>query len=125
MRFMMMVKADGDYESGRPPNSDLVAAIGKLSQEMTQAGVLITTGGLMPSSSGARVLVSNGKVRVTDGPFAETKELVGGYAIVEVASKDQAIDLGKQFMEIHARVLGASYDGELELRQLFSGERCG
>ena len=68
--------------------------------------------------------VSGGKLTVTDGPFPETKELIGGYAIVQANSREQAIELGKQFMELHARVLGSSYDGECEVRQLFDGTDC-
>ena len=124
MRFLMMVKADQNYEAGLPPNPELLGAIGKLNDEMVKAGVLLETGGLLPSSRGARVRASGGKLTVTDGPFAETKELVGGYAIVQASSREQAIELGKQFMELHARVLGPSYDGECEVRQLFDGMDC-
>jgi hypothetical protein len=77
MRFMIMVKADKDYEAGLPPKPELLGAIGKLSHDMVRAGVLVQTGGLLPSSRGARVRASGGKLSVTDGPFAETKELVG------------------------------------------------
>ena len=124
MRFMVMVKADQDYEAGRPPNPELLGAMEKLSEDMVKAGVLLETGGLLPSSRGARVRVSGGKLTVTDGPFAETKELVGGYAIVQAKSRDEAVELSKQFMEIHARVLGPSYNGECEVRQLFDGAGC-
>jgi hypothetical protein len=124
MRFMMMVKADKNYEAGIPPKPELLAAIGKLTDDMVKAGVLVQTGGLLPSSTGARIHVSRGKLSVTDGPFAETKELVGGYAIVEAASRDEAIQLGRRFMELHAAVLGPSYDGECEVRQLFDGSGC-
>jgi hypothetical protein len=125
MRFMLMVKADQDYEAGRPPKPELIDAIGQLSEQMIQAGVLIETGGLLPSTCGARVRVSGGKLSVTDGPFAETKELVGGYAVVEAASCDEAIALGRQFMDLHARILGPSYEGECEIRQMFDGPDCG
>lgn len=124
MRFMMMIKADRDYEAGHPPSPELIAAIGELAQSMTAAGVLLGTGGLLPSSKGARVRVSGGKLSVTDGPFAETKELIGGYAIVQAKSRDEAIELGKRFMDVHARILGASYDGECEVRQMFDGADC-
>jgi len=124
MRFMMMVKANEDYEAGVPPNPELLGAIGKLTEDMTRTGVLLGTGGLLPSAKGARVRVSGGKLTVTDGPFAETKELIGGYAIVEVKSRDEAVALGKQFMELHATVIGPSYDGECEIRQLFDGQNC-
>ena len=124
MRFMMMVKATQDYEAGLPPNPELLGAIGKLTEDMTKAGVLMGTGGLLPSAKGARVRVSDGKLTVTDGPFAETKELIGGYAIVEVKSRDEAVALGKRFMQLHATVIGPSYDGECEIRQLFDGPNC-
>ena len=119
MRFMMIVKADPSYEAGRAPDPALLAAVGRLSQEMAQKGVLIQSGGLQPSSKGARVRVSGGKMSVTDGPFAETKELVGGFAILEAASKDEAIQLGKEFMQLHVDVLGQSYEGTLEVRPMF------
>ena len=119
MRFMMIVKADPSYEAGGPPNPALLAAIGKLSEEMTNAGVLLQSGGLLPSSKGARVRASAGKLTVTDGPFAETKELIGGFAILEAASKEEAIRLGKKFMQIHVDVLGPTYEGTLEVRPMF------
>src|SRR5262245_41856439 len=106
MRFMMMVKADPNYEAGMPPNPERAAATGEHPEEMTKAGVLVQTGGLLPSSKGARVRVSRGSLSVTDGPFPETKELIGGYAIVEAASRDEAIRLGRRFMELHAKIIG-------------------
>ena len=124
MRFMVMVKGDKDYEAGLPPKPELLAAIGKLSHDMVEAGVLLETGGLLPSSRGARVRASGGKLCVTDGPFTETKELIGGYAIVQAQSRDEAVELGKQFMEVHVTVLGSSYDGECEIRQLFDTADC-
>ena len=124
MRFMVMVKGDKDYEAGLPPKAELLAAIGKLSHDMVEAGVLLETGGLLPSSRGARVRASGGKLSVTDGPFTETKELVGGYAIVQAQSRDEAVELGKQFMEVHVSVIGSSYDGECEIRQLFDTADC-
>ena len=124
MRFMVMVKADKDYEAGLPPKPELLAAIGKLSQDMVKAGVLLESGGLLPGTRGARVRASGGKLSVTDGPFTETKELVGGYAIVQAQSRDEAVELGKQFMEVHVTVLGSSYDGECEIRQLSDTADC-
>jgi len=121
MRFMMIVKADPGFEAGQPTNPALLAAVGQLSEKMTKAGILVQTGGLLPSATGARVRVSGGKMSVTDGPFAETKELIGGFAILEAASKEEAIQLGKEFMQLHVDVLGQSYDGTLEVRQMFGG----
>lgn len=119
MRFMMLVKGDKDYEAGRPPSPELMAAIDKHTEEMMRSGTVLEVGGLLPSAMGARVRVSGGKLKVIDGPFAEARELVGGYAILQARSKEEAIELGKQFMKLHADVLGPSYEGELEVRQMF------
>ena len=118
MRFMMIVKADKNYESGAPPNPELMAAIGRMSEEMIKAGVLLDMGGLLPSSKGARINVRHGKLTVTDGPFSEAKELIGGYAILQVKSREEAIERGRRFIQMHADVLGPSYEGELEIRQM-------
>ena len=115
MRFMMMVKAD---EKAGPPSAELGAAIGQLGQEMARAGVLLELGGLLPSAAGAKVRLSGGKVTVNDGPFTETKELVGGYAILAAKSKEEAIEYGRRFLNVHAEILGNSYEGELEIRQM-------
>ena len=119
MRFMIMVKGDKDYEAGMPPNPKLMAAMGKLTEEGMKSGVLLETGGLHPSSKGARVRIGGGKLTVTDGPFTEAKELIGGYAIFRVKSKAEAIELAKQFLKVHEDVLGSSYEGECEVRQMF------
>lgn len=119
MRYMMMVKADASYEAGMPPSPALMQEIGKLSEEMARAGVLLEAGGLAPTSKGARLKVRRGKVAVTDGPFAEAKEVVGGYAILRAGSKEEAIALGTRFLEAHAKVLGPSCETELEIRELF------
>jgi hypothetical protein len=118
MRYMMIVKADKNYEAGNPPKPELMAAIGKLSEEMINAGVLLDMGGLLPSSKGARINVKGGKLTVTDGPFSEAKELIGGYAILQVKTREEAIERARRFMQVHADVLGPSYDGELEIRQM-------
>jgi len=115
MRFMMMVKAP----EGAPPSPELYAAIDKLSQEMAAAGILIQTGGLGPSASGARVRVAGAKVTVTDGPFTEAKELIGGFAVLELPSRASAIEHGRSFMQLHADILGPSFEGECEIRELY------
>lgn len=125
MRFMMLVKAGADYEAGKPPAPELVAAIGQLAEEMTRAGVLLDTGGLQPSVKGAKVRVGGGNLSVIDGPFAGAKELVGGYAIVQARSRDEAIEMGRRFMKVHADVLGPSYQGEVEIRPLFEAADLG
>lgn len=80
--------------------------------------MLLEAGGFLPSSTGARVRVSAGQLIVTDGPFAETKELIGGFAVLRANSRDEAIEQGKVFMKLHADILGPSYEGELKVRQL-------
>lgn len=119
MRFMMIVKADKEFEAGKPPNPELMAAIAKLADEATKRGQMVAAGGLLPSSQGVRIHVSGGKTSIIDGPFAETKELVGGFAIFDLSSKEEAIETGRQFMQVHADILGSSYEGELEIRPMF------
>ncbi len=118
MRFMMLVKADANYEAGLPPSAELMAAIGKLTEESAKAGVLVEAGGLLPSSKGARLRLARGKLTVIDGPFTEAKELIGGYAIFQLTSKAEAIELSERFLRVHEEILGPSYEGELEIRQL-------
>ena len=119
MKFMLIAYATKESEAGRPPDPRLIDAIHKLSDDMTKAGVLVGTGGLAPSFTGAQVRLSGGKVTVTDGPFTETKELVGGYAIVQVNSREEAIEMARRFFELHAQILGPAYEGGGEVRQLF------
>jgi hypothetical protein len=108
MRFMTLYKPGRETTS--PPGEKEMAAVGKLIEEMASAGVLITTDGLQHSSKGARVRIGpDGKFTVIDGPFTETKELIGGYAIIEVKSKAEAIELTKRF-------LSAMGEGESEIR---------
>jgi hypothetical protein len=118
MRFLMMIKGDRNYEAGKPPDPKLMAAIGKFAQEMAPTGVYLQSEGLLPSSKGALVKASGGRLSVVDGPFPETKEVFGGLAIVQVKSKDEAIELCKRFMKIHQDVLGPTWEGESEVRQL-------
>ena len=125
MQFMLIANATKESEAGLPPDPRLMAAIGKLSQDMAKAGVLVATGGLAPSSKGARVRLGGGKVTVTDGPFTEAKEIIGGYAIVRVKSKEEAIELAKRFWQVHAEVLGPSYVGGGEIRELFDARDFG
>jgi hypothetical protein len=116
MRFLMMIRA---AESGAPPDPKLMAAVGQYTEEMTRAGVVVMTGGLAPSSMGARVIASGGQLKTVDGPFAESKELIGGFAIINAASREEAIAWGQRFMKLHQDVCGASYEGTLEIRQMF------
>lgn len=125
MRFMMMVKADEKYEAGQPPNPELMAEMGRFTEEMMKAGVVLELGGLLPSFAGARVNAAGGELTVTDGPFTETKELIGGFAIIQADSKQQAIEHAKQFMSLHTKVIGPGYVGECEIRQMFEPAKCG
>ncbi|KFL27779.1 hypothetical protein JP74_05155 [Devosia sp. 17-2-E-8] len=119
MRFMMIHKADANTESMGPPPPELMAALGQLIGEFMAAGKLVSSEGLMPSAMGARVDVGGGKTIVRDGPFAEAKELIGGFAIIDVADKTEAVELARRWMQIHADVLGPGYRGSGEVRQLF------
>jgi hypothetical protein len=131
MKYMMMVivernSQDGkDYEAGMPPDPKLMQALGKQSSEMAKAGILLGTGGLLPFSKGARVRAGGGKLTVTDGPFIESKEVIGGYGILQAKSKEEAIELGKGFMKMHMDVLGPSYEGILEIREMSDSMDCG
>jgi hypothetical protein len=118
MRYMMLVKGNRDYEAGIPPKKELMEAVAKHGAAMAKAGILLETGGLMPSAKGARILVSGGNLKVIDGPFAEAKELIGGFGILKADSKEEAIRLGKMFMQIHVDTMGPGYEGELEIRQM-------
>jgi hypothetical protein len=111
MRFMMIYKpADTkDMEAGVPPTQDEMAKMGKFIEELAKSGVLLATDGLQPSSKGARVRLAKGKLTVTDGPFTETKELIAGFAIVQVKSKAEAIELAERFLKLAG-------DGESEIR---------
>ena len=124
MKFMLISYATKDWETGLPPDPRLVATIPRLYEKMPKGASLLSTGGLAPSSMGAKVRVSGGKVVVTDGPFAETKEIVGGFAIVEASSKEEAIAIAKGFWDLHVEVLGPSYEGGGEIRQMFHLEEC-
>jgi hypothetical protein len=112
MRFLGLLKADKESEAGAPPRKELMEKMGKFIEEITKAGVLVATAGLQPSSKGARVRLANGKVTVIDGPFAETKELVASYALLETKSMAEAIQWTSRFLN----VLG---EGECEIRPLY------
>jgi hypothetical protein len=114
LRYMMLVKS----REGVPPTPELMTAIGGLAQEMFAKGALVDMGGLAPSAAGARIRLARGTLSVTDGPFTESKELVGGYAVMEAASKAEALEFGRRFMQVHADILRDTLDVELEIRQL-------
>ena len=115
---MMIVKASKDSEAGKMPSEELLAAMGKYNEELMKAGALVDLLGLHPSSKGARIKFSGGKRTLIDGPFAETKDLIGGYWIIQVKSKAEAIEWAKRAPAPH----GEHADGEIELRQIFEME---
>lgn len=119
MRFMVIVKASKASEAGEMPSEDVLAAMAKFNEEMVKAGVMLDGNGLQPSSKGARIRFSGDKRTVIDGPFAETKELVAGYWIIQVKSKAEAIEWMKRCPNPHED------EGEIEIRQLFELEDFG
>ena len=119
MRFMVIVKASKDSEAGKMPSEQLLAAMGKYNEELAKAGILRAAEGLQPSSKGARVRFSGKKRTVIDGPFAETKELIAGFWIWEVKSKEEAIEWLKRCPNPHDE------ETEVEIRQIFEAEDFG
>jgi len=119
MRFMVFVKASKDSEAGKMPSEELLAAMAKFNEEMVKAGVMLDGNGLKPSAEGARVRFSGDKRTVIDGPFAETKELVAGYWILQCASLAEAIEWIKRCPNPHAE------EGEIEIRPMFELEDFG
>jgi hypothetical protein len=122
MRFMMIVKCNMDSEAGRLPDPKLMEAMAKYTEESIKAGVLLTSGALTPTSKGARIRASGGKLSVVDGPFAEATELVGGFAILQAKSMEEAMEHGRRFMKLHQDVLGPTYEGTLEVRPMLGPE---
>ena len=118
MRFMMLVKS---AENSGPPPKELMDAIAKLGEQASQAGSMIESGGLAPTAMSTRVRLSGGKLAAIDGPFTETREVVGGYAVFEFKSKQEAIQSALQFMELH-RKFWPGWEGETEIRQIFGPE---
>lgn len=113
MRFMLIIKGTPEYEAGALPDEKRITAMGECMQEMADAGIFIGAEGLHPSSKGARVTFSNGKPVVTDGPFPETKELLAGYTIIQVNSKEEALEWAKKQILVDG-------DGQIEVRQIFT-----
>jgi hypothetical protein len=113
MRFLSMIRID--ETTGQAPGEQLMAEMGKLIEELTRTGQLVSTAGLRPTSEGVRVrLHRGGKLSMADGPFTETKEVIGGYAILEAQSKAEAVELTRRFLKVH----GTDWEVECEVRQL-------
>jgi hypothetical protein len=119
MRFMIMVKATPESEAGAVPSEQLLADMGKFNEELVKAGIMLAGDGLHPSRNGARVRFSNGQTTVIDGPFAETKELVAGFWIWQVKSKEEAIEWVKRCPA------PMPSESEIEIRQIFEFEDFG
>ena len=113
MRFMIMVKANADTEAGIPPSAELLTEMGKFNEELVKAGVMLAGEGLHPSSKGARVKFSGSKRSVIDGPFAETKELIAGFWLIEAKSIEEAIEWVKRVPN------PTGEESEIEIRQVF------
>ena len=116
MRFMIIVKASKESEAGELPSEEVLAEMGKFNEELVQKGIMLAGEGLHPSSKGARVAYSGSKRTVTDGPFTEAKELVAGFWLVQVKSREEAIEWAKR---------APFQDGEVEIRQVFESEDFG
>ena len=119
MRFMILVKADKNTEAGVLPSEQLLADMGKFNEELVKAGVLLAGEGLQPSSKGARVKFSGAKRTVVDGPFSEAKELIAGFWLIEVKSKEEAIEWVKRVPN------PTGEESEIEIRQVFEAEDFG
>jgi len=117
MRVMVIVKATKDSEAGKMPSEKLLADMGKFNEDLVKAGVVLAMDGLHPSSKGKRVRFSGGKRTVLDGPFAETKELIGGFWIVNVKSRQEAIDLA-----LRCPHPNPGEDAQIEIRQVYEPE---
>ncbi|HEX6017447.1 MAG TPA: YciI family protein [Burkholderiaceae bacterium] len=112
MRFLSMIRLQEN--TGQVPSEQLMSDMGKLIEELTGTGQLVSTAGLRPTAEGVRVRLRGGKLSVQDGPFVEAKEVIGGYAIVEAASRQEAVELTRRFLKVH----GDGWDIECELRQI-------
>src|SRR5687768_1685248 len=113
MRFLILIKANEESEAGVMPSEELLTEMGKFNEELVNAGIMLAGEGLHPSSKGARVRFSGGKTTVVDGPFAEVKELIAGYWLWQVRSKEEAIEWVRRIPNPEGR------DGEVEIRQVF------
>ena len=112
MRYLSMIRID--EKSGKVPSEQLMQDMGRLIDEMTRAGKLVSTAGLRPTAEGVRVRLRNGRLSTSDGPFTETKEVIGGFAVLEAGSMQEAVELTKRFLRVH----GDEWDIECEVRQM-------
>lgn len=117
MKYLCFVRHSEKYRESPPPAA-LMEAMGKFVQQSMKDGTLVDTGGLLPSKDGVRVRLASGKITVTDGPFVESKEVIGGWAILKADSKAEAIRIATEFMDLHRKHWPA-FEGESEVRPMF------
>jgi hypothetical protein len=117
MKYLTFIRHSESYRESPPPQA-LMEAMGKFVEKSMKEGTLVDTGGLLRSKDGVRVRLKNGKITVTDGPFSESKEVIGGWAILQTASKSEAVRIATEFMEMH-RKHWPEFEGESELRPMF------
>jgi len=118
MRYMMIVRGNENFDRSGPPPAALMEAMDKLTADAVAAGKMVSMGGLRHTSEGARVRITGGKIVTTDGPFTEAKEVLGGFAIMELASKEEAIKEAEHFIELH-RQHWPGWEGESEIRLMY------
>jgi hypothetical protein len=117
MRYLSFIRHSETYRQGPPPAA-LMEAMGKFVERAQKDGLLVDTGGLLPSKDGARIRLSHGKITVTDGPFTEAKEVIGGWAILQGKTKEEVMRVATEFMELH-RTHWPDFEGECEVRPMF------
>jgi hypothetical protein len=118
MRYMMIVSGSEDSAASGPRPASLIEAIERLGEEAAKTGTLVSFGGLKPTSSGARIRSARGKLVTTDGPFTESKEVIGGFSILSVSSKEEALDEARKLMELH-RLHWPTWEGVIEIRLMY------
>jgi hypothetical protein len=118
MRYMFFVNAPENSAESWPPPAALIEAIDKLGEEATKAGKMLSFGGLKPTSDGARMRISKGRIVTTDGPFTEAKEVIGGFSIINLASKEEALEEARKLLELH-RIHWPRWEGEVEIRLMY------
>ena len=118
MRYMMIVTGSESFAECGPPPAALFETIGRHIEESVRNGTMVSFGGLKPTSTGARMRLTNGKLVTTDGPFSESKEVIGGFSIHDFASREEALEEARRFMELH-RVHWPTWQGQLEIREMY------
>jgi hypothetical protein len=121
MRYMMIVTGSENFAKSGPPPAALYEAIEGMTEDYIKNGKLVSFGGLQPTSTGARIRSKDGKLVKIDGPFSESKEVIGGFSILNVASREEALAEGEKFIELH-RVHWPAWEGELEIRLMYEAE---